>query len=385
MAIDDVKFTNLRGEEISRTNLVQEMIKYYQLKVDNNESKITDFNEGSEIRNLMESFAVDIYYLMEMENDILKNCFIDTATRNWLDRIGMHPFIQIERNKGSPAKGQVTFSIPTTLTTEVQIPEATILLSDNNKYYTTDSECIIPIGETSNTTNITCITVGSDGNCGSGSITTFDDSFNNLNMVSVTNESAVSDGEDYEDDETYRQRLLDFVRRDDFGSLGYYRRLCEGVAGVHDVELIDVAGYTKKVLVNGTTKPTPDSVLLDVLTVLSDLGNTVVGHSFSVDKPTFDTVNLSIAITVNAEMDTDIVKHIVEDLLDGGSRVEGFEFNGLNISQGVTQQELYGLFDMIDNITNVTITSGGSPVTSLPCTTNHVLKAGTITVTQTVG
>jgi len=83
-------------------------------------------------------------------------------------------------------------------------------------------------------------------------------------------------------------------------------------------------------------------------------------------------------------MDTNIVKKIVEDLFDGGARVEGFEFTGLNIDEGISQQTLYGLFDVIDNITSVTITSGGSPVTDISCTTNHCLKAGTITVTQTV-
>ena len=383
MAIDDVSFISLRGEEISRGNLVQQMIDYYNLKFNFKESRVTDFNEGSEIRNLLESIAVDIYYLMELENDILKQCFVDTATGTWLDKIGMHPFVKLERDMGSPAKGRVKFSIPDELTTDVIIPEATVLLGDNGLYYTTDLDCVINAGEVYSSISCTCASVGADGNCPIGSITTIDDSYYNDDRVSVTNEVAFVDGSDYEDDEVYRSRLLEYVRQDDFGSLGYYKRLCESVDGVHDVLLIDDADYTKKVLVNGLVKSTPDSVLLDVLTVLSDLSNTVIGHSFTVDKPVYDTVSLDISVTVNAEMDGDVIKDLVKDLIDGGSSMEGLTFDGLSIGQGLSEKELYGVFDIIDNIQSVTITSGGSAVADITCDAGHVLKAGTITVTQT--
>lgn len=384
LAIDDVKFTSLRGEEISRSNLVEQMINYYKLKVDEGESKVTDFNEGSEIRNLMESIAVDVYYLMEIENDVLRNCFIDTASNAWLDKIGMHPFIKLERKVGTVARGSVTFSIPSALTSEVMIPVGTGLVGDNGLTYVTDYDVSIGIGETSVDVDVSCATIGSDGNVGAGSITLIDDSFNNINSLTVNNSNPVVDGSDSEDDEAYRQRLLDFVRRDDFGSLSYYKRLCEEVESVHDVVLIDATGYTKKVLVNGNVKPTTDATLLDVLTVLSDLNNTVIGHTFTVGKPTFDEIDLDVEITVKSSMDTNIVKYILQDLFDGGARIEGFEFKGMSINQSISQQELYGLFNVIDNITSVSIESDGSPVTDIDCTENHCLKAGTITVTQTV-
>ena len=252
MAIDDVSFTNLRGEVISRSNLVQQMIDYYNLKVNFGESKVTDFAEGSEIRNLLESIAVDIYYLMEMENDILRNCFVDTATGTWLDKIGMHPFINQARDTGEPAKGTVTFSIPSALSSSVVVPSGTILLcSENGLYYSIESDAVIEAGDTGVSVNAVCVTTGTDGNCSSGTITVIDDSYFNDNSVTVTNSNDFTDGRDYEDDEDYRSRLLAFVRQDDFGSLGYYKSLCESVDGVHDVVLIDDASYTKKVLVNG--------------------------------------------------------------------------------------------------------------------------------------
>ena len=229
LAIDDVSFTNIRGEEISRSNLVEEVIKFYDLKVQEGETRVTDFNEGSEIRNLIESFVVDIYHLMEMETDILRNCFIDTATGNWLDKIGLHPFVQLPRETGSASIGSVTFTLPSALTSEVIIPSNTILVGDNDLYYATDSDCIINIGDLSNTVNITCSTVGKDGNTESNTITTIDDSFINEYLVTVTNPNSTVNGVDYEDDEVYRERLLNYVRRDDFGSIGYYKDLAEKV------------------------------------------------------------------------------------------------------------------------------------------------------------
>ena len=79
MAIEEESFYNIVGEEINRTNLVQQMINYYALKLEVGETRITDFNEGSEIRNLLESIAVDLYYLMEDQNELSKIAFPDTA------------------------------------------------------------------------------------------------------------------------------------------------------------------------------------------------------------------------------------------------------------------------------------------------------------------
>ena len=385
MAIDDVSFTNLRNEVISRGNLVQQMINYYNLMLNNGQTDVTDFNEGSEIRNLLESFAVDIYYLMEMENDILRNCFVDTATGAWLDKIGLHPFVNQPRNNGTVARGDVTFSIPATVTSVVSVPQNTVLYcSENGLYYITESEANIDVGETSVTVPASCITTGVDGNCQSNTITVIDDSYFNNNTVSVNNSSAFTDGTNYEDDEDHRSRLLSYIRQDDFGSLGYYKRLCESVAGVHDVTFTSATGYTRKVVVNGTTKPTPDAVLLDVLTALSDSNNVVVGHSFIVDKPDYVTVPLEVAVTVNTGMDSDTIKNILHDLFDGGEQVRGFYYTGLNISESISEEVLYGIFDMIDNVISVTITSNGSPVTGISCPSGKVLKLGTVSVTQTV-
>ena len=76
LPIENESFYNIIGDEISRESIVERMIDYYNQKLEIGETKITDFNEGSEIRNLLESIAVDLYDLMEDNYEATKIAFI---------------------------------------------------------------------------------------------------------------------------------------------------------------------------------------------------------------------------------------------------------------------------------------------------------------------
>ena len=78
-------FYDLEGNEISRKSLVELMINYFRELVETEDTKITDFNEGSEIRNLMESIAVDLYHLEYVTYNQMKMAFLKYATGQWLD------------------------------------------------------------------------------------------------------------------------------------------------------------------------------------------------------------------------------------------------------------------------------------------------------------
>ena len=128
-SLNDESFYNILGEEISRNGLVQQMINFYGLLLEVGETRITDFNEGSEIRNFLETIAVDHYVILEDQNEHAKITFIDTAYGEWLDKHGLHPAIRLERNQGNEAVGEVTFTIPSVSTEQTIIPEGTLLAS----------------------------------------------------------------------------------------------------------------------------------------------------------------------------------------------------------------------------------------------------------------
>ena len=86
MAVDETSFTTITGTEITRGLLVQWMVNYYNALFEVGDTRVTDFNEGSEIRNLLESVAVDFYALMEDQYELSKIAFIETAEGEWLEQ-----------------------------------------------------------------------------------------------------------------------------------------------------------------------------------------------------------------------------------------------------------------------------------------------------------
>ena len=387
MAVDDVSFYNINGEEVSRSILVQQMINFYQSKLQIGDTRITDFNEGSEIRNLLESFAVDLYTLMEEVDDVSRICFVETAEGEWLDKHGANPLINLPRETGEMSKGTVTFSIAEATTSEVVVPIDTILVSEETGLqFSTLADAIIPVGETSVTALAECLTVGVDGNAESSTVTLFEDDFNLYNGLTVTNTEAFAGGIDYEEDDEYRERLLAYLRKDDFGSVGYYESLCNNVDGVHDVLLVDDDNetYTKIILVNGDTKPTPNTVLADVLEVVSDVNNIVLGHSFNVDKPTYVTKNLTVNLSVSVEVDEDDLEELLQAIFDGGEAISGAMFDGLMIGETLTKTTLYESFDLIEAVESVQIKIGDTEIGDLTVDDDEVLKLGTVTFNQTV-
>lgn len=391
MALEEVSFYNTNGEEINISNIVNQMINYYSLKLEVGETKLTDFNEGSEIRNLLEAFAVGIYALLEEQHEATKIAFISTSYGGWLDKIGELPFINLPRINASYSQGSVTFTLATTQITDYVIPADTILAcSSNGLEFVTTTDCTINAGDLTGTASVECLTTGSDGNVSAQSIDTVSGEFVDTELVSVSNGSACDGGADEEDDELYRKRLLANVNADGFGTKGYYDNLCESIDGVHDVLMISASGYTGKYLVNGDVKPTPDTILLDVLTALTDPSKKVLGHSFTVDKPTYTTVgtnsnNFTIAMNVVSEMTSTELNKIMTCLFNGG-QYASMDYTGLNINESLSKETIVNTLEAFDNIVEVTsVKVGSDEVTTLEPDSNSVLKLDTtyLTFTQT--
>ena len=389
-SLNDESFYNILGEEISRNGLVQQMINLYGLLLEVGETRITDFNEGSEIRNFLETIAVDHYVILEDQNEHAKITFIDTAYGEWLDKHGQHPAIRLERNQGNEAVGEVTFTIPSVSTEQTIIPEGTLLAStETGLQFVTDYDAVIEIGDLNVDVQCTCMSVGEDGNVVSGSIDLIDDDFLDVHGITVTNADAFTGGVDYEEDEAYRARLLEYVRREDFGSLPYYINLAETVPGVHDVKLVDEVGVSKKILVNGDVKETSDTLLVDVLTRFSDTRNLGINHTFNVAKPTFVKYSLEVTVDVDAELPSGTFEDLLVKYVDGGySTFDGrIEFNGVRIGQSITKDEFVNALKIIGNVADATITIKNASSTSVDvCSVeaDEVVEITNVSVTQNV-
>lgn len=384
LVVNDESFYNILGQEVSKSGLVQEMVNYYQSKLEVGETSVTDFNEGSEIRNLLESFAIDLYILLQDNYESSKIAFVPTAYGEWLDLHGQHPLLQLERDTGTEAVGLVTFTLADVSTEDTVISEGTVLVStENNLEYVTDNDCTILAGDLTTDCFCTCLTVGKDGNCSANTVTIIDDTTVD-NSISVNNTEGFAGGTDHEEDDVYRERLLNYVNKDSFGSYAYYVALAEKIEGVHDVSLVDATGYTKKVIVNGDVKPTPDNVLVQVLAEFSDVEKIVLKHNFTVALPAYDTVNMTVNLNVDYELTTAEINELLSCFFDGGTTSNNYTFEGLNIDEKLTKENLYGALETFDAVTNVQVVVGGSELSSLTPTSNGVFKLGTVTINQTV-
>ena len=379
MALEEISFYNTNGDEINLTNLVEQMINFYELKAEVGETRLTDFNEGSEIRNLLEAFAILGYAIMEEQSEATRIAFISTSEDTWLDRIGELPFIDLPRINGQESTGSVTFTLAAALDDDYTIPSETILSSSETGLdFETDGDVTIFAGELTGTGIANCLTDGADGNVPVGSIDTIDDDSVDTEILSVTNEYPFELGLDYEDDDTYRERLLANVRADGFGSVGYYNRIGEAVTGVHDVKLVSDESYTRKVLVNGKVKPTPESVLLDVLEVYSSLENLVLGHSFTVDRPEYVEVDMDFELSVSTLLDEDELLEMLTAFVNGGD-VFSMTYTGLRIGEDITEDNVNGVMQVFEYVVSSSVTISEHTIND-----GDVLKLGDVSFTQTV-
>lgn len=386
MALDYVSFVNMLGDVVSVPNLVAQMIDLYTQKLEVGETRITDFNEGSEIRNTLEAYALLAFAVLEDENEATKLPFISSSYGAWLDKIGENPFIVLPRIQGGYATGEVTFTLADVQASDVVIPADTLIETvTDGLQFVTDSDCTIDAGETTGNVGATCLTMGVEGNIGAGELTVISDEDIDTTLISVDNSDVFVDGADYEDDEDYRSRLLNNVRAEGFGSVPYYINLGESVEGVHDVSLVNATGYTRKVLVNGYSKPTPDSVLLDVLAEYSKLSNHILNQTFTVGKPYYSSVDLTFDLSVTSEFtDTDLTA-LFTALVNGGS-FNQIVFDGLDIGENLTHDLLLSVMDYVADIVgmSVKITGQSSEFTSTNIGSDYVVELGTLTFNQTV-
>ena len=344
-------FYDIKGNEVSKDGIVSEFISNYT-------GSVTDFNEGSEIRNLLEAFAVYAMGNEERMNDLLYAVDIMNADGEYLDLLASQPRIDMERIEGVEARGEVIFTVQNALLEELSIPAGTIVTAENGMEFETITDNILPAGALSIPCMVEAIEVGTDGNIPANSIITKIDGYDAVQGFSVSNEDAFSGGLDYEEDDVFRDRIIEHMSLQKFGSEPYYKAtLANEYPEAHDI-LFDTSSSTYTAVITPNTykgSETQLKLVNDIHAFLSDANNILLGHSFNVISPQsyIKTVNISFQDTAGASnglyvklanYDTDTVKNAKEVLncfLKGGAVSFGpHEFQGLNLTQEFTVSNL---------------------------------------------
>lgn len=129
-----------------------DMVKLTRQKVPN----LTDFQVGSVIRTMYESFAYEMAILYEQMNACYNSAFIDAATGTQLDMLVA--LLGIQRGEPDFAVGEVTFEADSG-TKEIEIPLNTLVTTQETdqepkKSYVTIETAKIPPGETKVTVRV---------------------------------------------------------------------------------------------------------------------------------------------------------------------------------------------------------------------------------------
>ena len=166
---------------------------------------LTDFEEGSVIRSLLESFAYEQAVIYEQMESVYKSAFVSSANGINLDKVV--EVLNITRNEPDYASGSVTFSRDVKYEKDIFIPIGTLITTeeDNKKAYLTTEECFMPANRNSSEVKIQAATRGREMVTERETITVIPKPVEGIKSV-INKKDVIFLGRDRESDEELRIR-----------------------------------------------------------------------------------------------------------------------------------------------------------------------------------
>ena len=224
---EDITFDTFDNLTISKNDLRDQIIEDYLSGSYDGLTQVTDFSTGSEALHLADVIAT---FLLEHRQDIDSNylmSMIHTCVGEFLDNEG--DMRGVHRIGASPSTGEVTFTRldPDDTSESITIDDNTQVATNDAISFVTDGTVTISPGATSVNVNVICELEGEYTNVDPNQITIVVGDIGN--QVSVTNESKLTGGCDIEDDDTYRNRILESPYNVPTGTLAWYANVCEAI------------------------------------------------------------------------------------------------------------------------------------------------------------
>nr|WP_319372445.1 baseplate J/gp47 family protein [uncultured Methanobacterium sp.] len=377
------EFTTIDGLKVERSEIVQRMVDYYKAAFGEGNTQLTDFNEGSEVRNFLESVSIPTYELRYWIAFIVRQAFPQTAIKGYLDLLGV--MFNCYRKRAVKAPGHVTFTTPAIKSYNITVPKGTLVKTGgiDGVYFVTTEDVVLTASTLTVTAAIEAVVAGVNGNVNAGTI---DELPNPIDDLSVTNSSATTGGSDEEDDETFRTRILEAGKSGQVGTEAWFKSMAESITGVHDAKVIsnpDGEDYNVKVLVNGIDTPTPTTVINAVLALLTSEDNKVAGLKITVDKPNYISTSVTASITlVDGYSWSTVQANLISNInciFNGGTTTYGITYSGMNIDDELIRTQIMQVINNTDGVLDYNLTAPSANVTT---TQADEVQLGVITLTQ---
>ena len=307
MVEEDTEFITFDGDAISKSDYRDEIINKYISASLEGLTKITDFTIGSEAYHISDVMAslmlehrelIDLNYRMSM---------IHTAEGEFLDNFGDPA--GVHRYGSSPSVGEVTFTkLNPENTDKILIPDGLQVSTEDAISFIVDNEGEdLSFESGSITCNVICEQEGAYTNVLPGTVNLI---MNDLaSVLSVTNNSAMTDGRDIEEDDDYRSRILLSPYVVPAGTLGWYENVALTLESVHDVKV--EKGTTQA---EGDIKITYNPVnWTDTSIALNDLTELFAMKEYNVAGVTLDFILCSPVLVLTESTNIDVYFALILD------------------------------------------------------------------------
>ena len=299
----------------------------------------------------------------------LRQSFPQSAAGEYLD---YHAQLRgITRKAGTKAEGSIRFSIDTPRQSAVLIPKGTVCTNAGLVRFVTVQDATIAAGSTYADAPAQAEQAGTAGNTASGSICYMTQAPSGVSGCS--NQQAFSGGQDDEDDEALRQRVLkSYSRLPNGANAAYYEENAMAHEGVESVNVLPRSNGIGTVGVVVATAPGFNSS--EILTqIQQDLDAArEIGVDVTVSAPQNLTVNLSLKLWPADNATFEEAKQAVEAAIGG-------YFTGRLLGKPVYLSALGNLIYETGLVKNYKITA---PAADVEVAAGQLPKLGTLSVTQ---
>ncbi len=215
----------------SYENILQRMEETYE------QESGSQVETVSEVGLRLRVLAGELYRLETSLDWLERQAFPQTATGEQLDLHGAQR--GVTRQPATKATGVVSFSRYLPLSFDLVVPKGTVCATSGEPVveYETTEDAVLKAGNLTIEVPVQAVVAGSSGNAAAGYVTTLVNAPTGINYAA--NESAITGGKDQEEDEPYRQRVLDAYGHSPNGAnADYYREIALGHEGITMVQVI---------------------------------------------------------------------------------------------------------------------------------------------------
>lgn len=267
-----------------------------------------DTSENSYFYNMVMPVAYETSYVLMLMDQVENKVFASKAYAS-----GYSDYLDLRIEEFGLQRKPATYALPVVKFTggvNTKIRAGFIVSTNDNRLYTTESDCVIGSDGTVEV-KVKAEKEGSLYNVKAGDINYMP--VKTVGLVSVTNPNDYNSAYDKETDEAFYNRYLEYVRKPHTsGNIWDYEKWCLEVEGVGSVKVLPVTdetlqkrnGHVTCVIINSNNEPASPELIQNVINYINPdekLGNGTapIGASLHVLTPSLVPINIEATISID--------------------------------------------------------------------------------------